>query len=565
VTPWVLNHLWQSTVVTAVAALLALALRALPARVRFWVWTAASLKFLVPLALLATLGNHLAWRPPTSLPEPQTWRAVAQPFVASDAPAAVPATLATHPSPLPVGPAVLGVIWLAGSVTVLAVWLTRWARLLRVVLAAQPGPSVSASLPMRWTSATIEPGVFGLFRPVLLLPVGIAHRLSAEQLEALVAHELCHARRRDNLCALLHMLVEAAFWFVPPVWWIGNRLIAERERACDEAVLAQGADPGEYGDAVVQVCRYYAGAPLPCVSGVTGSDLKRRIADIVNYAGHRSLTWTAKLGMAALLLAVIAAPVAAGRLYAPWQERSELPAPKLSFDVASVKVRPAAPAAGMIGVSTPSPGRLVANCASLRALVFYAYVRDDHRYQDVLGGPAWTNSPCGENTGTFSIEATMPPATTATQSHEMMRSLLAARFKLQVHVETRQEKVFALIVAPEGLKLKPSDPKDDPPTPPHSLSCPADDLNCHMLSPGSWDFDSIANMESRYVGRPIVNKTGLSGHYFITDYHWRGDDAENSSLPTLPELFKRWGLELRSEMGPVDYLVIDHAEMPSGN
>ena len=562
--PWVLNHLWQSSVVTAVAALLALALRDHPARVRFWVWTAASLKFLVPLALLATLGNHLAWRPPT-LPELQTWRAAAQPFVASDVAAAVPTAQQTQPAPLPVGPAVLGVIWLAGTVTVFVVWLTRWARLLRVVLAAQPGPSVAASLPVRRTSATTEPGVFGVFRPVLLLPAGLADRLSPEQLEALIAHEMCHARRRDNLWALLHMLVEAAFWFVPPVWWIGNRLIAERERACDEAVLAQGADPGEYGDAVVQVCRYYAGAPLPCVSGVTGADLKRRIADIVNCAGHRSLTWTAKLGMAGLLAAVIAAPVVAGRLYSPWQQRSELPAPTLKFDVASVKALPAG-APGQVGM-TPSPGRLVATCMSLLSLVSYAYQFDGHRHQDVLGGPAWTNSPCrsrdNEGGTLFNIEATMPPATTATQVHEMMRSLLATRFKLQVHVETRQEKVMALIVAPVGLTLKPSDPKNDPPKPRRGSGCPDDDLHCHFLSPGSWDFDSPARTLSRLLGRPVINETGLSGTYFVTDYHWRGDDAENSSLPTLPELLKKWGLDLKSEMGPWDYLVIDHAELPT--
>ena len=564
--PWVLNHLWQSSVVTAVAALLTLVLRNYQARVRFWVWTAASLKFLVPLAPLATLGNHLAWRPPTSLPDPQTWRAAAQPFVASDVPAAVSAALATEPSPLPVGPAVFGVVWLAGTLAVFAVWLTRWVRLLRVVRAAQPGPAVSASLPMLWTSAAIEPGVFGVFHPVLLLPAGITDRLSPEQLEALVAHELCHARRRDNLWALLHMVVEAALWFFPPVWWIGNRLIAERERACDEAVLAQGADPGEYGEAVVQVCRYYVSAPVPCVSGVTGADLKRRIADIVNYAGHRSLTWSAKLGMAALLAAVIAAPLAAGRLYAPWQQRSELPAPALSFDVASVKARPAEPFVGVSGVSSPSPGRLVATCVSLTALVSYAYMFDDHRYLDVVGGPAWSKSKCNniDSANTFDIEATMPPATTATQRHEMMRSLLAARFKLQVHVETRQEKVFAMVVAPGGLKLKPSDPKNDPPNPLEGLGCPDGDVHCHLMAPRSWAFDNLAQFLSRWVGRPVFNKTGLSGFYLVTDYRWR-DDGEDSSLPTLPELVKRWGLELKSEMGPVDYLMIDHAEMPTGN
>ena len=52
-----------------------------------------------------------------------------------------------------------------------------------------------------------------------------------------MAHEVMHVRRRDNLRAALHMFVEAAFWFHPIAWWLGRRLVEERERACDEAVL----------------------------------------------------------------------------------------------------------------------------------------------------------------------------------------------------------------------------------------------------------------------------------------------------------------------------------------
>ena len=58
---------------------------------------------------------------------------------------------------------------------------------------------------------------------------------------AIVAHELCHVGRRDNLAAAVHMIVEAVFWFHPLVWWIGTRLVEERERACDEEVLPMAA------------------------------------------------------------------------------------------------------------------------------------------------------------------------------------------------------------------------------------------------------------------------------------------------------------------------------------
>jgi hypothetical protein len=81
-----------------------------------------------------------------------------------------------------------------------------------------------------------EPGVFGVRRPVLLLPEGVTDRLTASQFEAILAHEICHLGHSDNFVSAIHMFVEAVFWFHPLVWWIGARLMDERERACDEVV-----------------------------------------------------------------------------------------------------------------------------------------------------------------------------------------------------------------------------------------------------------------------------------------------------------------------------------------
>ena len=85
---------------------------------------------------------------------------------------------------------------------------------------------------------------------MLYLPPGIADHLDDAQLKAIVAHEQCHIRRRDNLTAALHMLVEAVFWFHPLVWWIGTRLVEERERACDEEVVRTGSDPEVYAESM---------------------------------------------------------------------------------------------------------------------------------------------------------------------------------------------------------------------------------------------------------------------------------------------------------------------------
>ena len=110
-------------------------------------------------------------------------------------------------------------------------------------LALRIAPAFEITDTRALSSARLEPGVFGIFRPFLLLPEGLSDHLTPAQFEAIVAHELCHVRRRDNFSSAIHMVVEALFWFHPAVWWIRARLVEERERACDEAVLRMGSDP----------------------------------------------------------------------------------------------------------------------------------------------------------------------------------------------------------------------------------------------------------------------------------------------------------------------------------
>ena len=77
------------------------------------------------------------------------------------------------------------------------------------------------------------------------------------------------------------MLVEGLFWFHPLVWWIGNRLCEERERACDESVVAGGVRPLVYAEGILKTCRFYVQSPLACASGVSGADLKLRVGAIL--------------------------------------------------------------------------------------------------------------------------------------------------------------------------------------------------------------------------------------------------------------------------------------------
>ena len=121
------------------------------------------------------------------------------------------------------------------------------------------------------------PGVWGLRRPVLLLPDGIAEHLAPAELEAVLLHELEHVRRRDNLFGLFQTALRCLYWFHPLVWWLERRMLAERERACDDRVVALGAAPRLYAKSLLKVVRFGLAGPMVGVSAAAASDLRRRI------------------------------------------------------------------------------------------------------------------------------------------------------------------------------------------------------------------------------------------------------------------------------------------------
>ncbi len=321
-----LNHLWQSTLFAAAAGLLTLALRKNRAPVRYWLWFAASVKFLIPFSLLVTIGSQFEWRAAPAAAPAQFFSVVNE----ISQPIALPAQL-PRPAKEPEAPTVLLGLWLCGVSVVAYAWARQWLRVRAALRVASP---LHLTLPIRAMSspARLEPGVFGVFRPVLLLPEGITDRLTPSQWNAILAHELCHVRRRDNLTAAIHMAVEAIFWFHPLVWWIGKRLVDERERTCDEEVLLAAGDPQDYAEGILNVCKLYVESPLACVSGVTGSNLKNRIRAIMTERVAGDLNFAKKLVLTAAGMAALAAPIGVGILHAPRllaQSRARSPAPQI--------------------------------------------------------------------------------------------------------------------------------------------------------------------------------------------------------------------------------------------
>ena len=270
-----LDHLWQSTLFAGAIALSMPMFRRQSASLRFWLWFSASIKFLFPFALLMMLGHRIlsAMAPAVVAPVLALVRPAAMPF------AAIAALAAPAPANIPATD-LAAVVWGAGLIAIGLLCLSRWLDLRATLKDADP-VAMSAPVPVKSAPSFLEPGLVGIYRPVILLPLGLAQHLTPAEMEAVLAHELCHLRRRDNLLAALHMLVEGLFWFHPLVWWIGKRLCEERERACDECVVAGGVRPLVYAQGILKTCRFYVQSPLACASGVSGADLKLRVSAIV--------------------------------------------------------------------------------------------------------------------------------------------------------------------------------------------------------------------------------------------------------------------------------------------
>jgi bla regulator protein BlaR1 len=571
------NHLWQSTIFAVAAWMLTLALRKNRASVRYWIWFTASVKFLVPFSLFVSIGNKFAWHSLPTITQPQITNVIdriSQPFATfTDASAALPAPHVSSVLPL-----LLLATWFCGVAVVLIFWLRSFQRVRAIRRTASSIP-LSLTIPVISSPARMEPGIFGILNPVLILPAGISERLTPAQLNSVIAHELCHVRRKDNLTAAIHMLVEAIFWFHPFVWWIQTRLVAERERACDEAVVADTNDPQIYAEAILNVCKLYLESPMRCVSGVTGSNLKKRIRAIVSERVAGELNFARKFVLAIAAAVALAVPIFVGLIAAPSTRAQSTARPQ--FEVISIKrdLSETVPASMRY-----EAGRFTARNFSLGRLINNAYGP-----QKVLGTPNWYSSE------RYDIDAKVeesiaqklqkrPFDQQLAQVMLMLQSALEDRFQLKLSHESREFPAYVLIVAKGGPKLTPT---TLPPIDPDHPSDP-EIRRPRVPEPGQFiatgaPIASILGTVSRELGGPIVlDQTGLKGEYDFT-LKWTpgaglptsmpisGQDSETAALPDpsgtsiFTALQEQLGLKLETKKAPVDVLVIVHVERPSEN
>jgi uncharacterized protein (TIGR03435 family) len=253
-----------------------------------------------------------------------------------------------------------------------------------------------------------------------------------------------------------------------------------------------------------------------------------------------------------------------------------LPAQSPVFEVASI--RPTAPGgrqgAGLAGVQPG--GRFIAGGVTLRRLVAGAF--DDAQ---VVGGPAWMD------TDRFDINARAEGDPPPAEIVQMVRSLLADRFKLVLHTETREAPIYALTTARGDRRLGPTLRESDgqcaqearnfvPQFAPGPPPCGDFRLGARALTARGMTMARLARLLRGRVGRPVLDRTNLDGAYDL-ELEWSSDlglqqappagagaaELTPDGLSLFTALQEQLGLRLDATRGPVDVIVIDRAEPPT--
>jgi uncharacterized protein (TIGR03435 family) len=243
-----------------------------------------------------------------------------------------------------------------------------------------------------------------------------------------------------------------------------------------------------------------------------------------------------------------------------------LAASQISY-VASVKPNNSAEARGF---SEYHPGgRFSATAVSVRVLIHIAYRNQDYQ---LVGGPAWFS------TKRYDIAAKVDDNPPPSQE-VFLRALLADRFELAVHNETRQLPIFALVPARSDGRLGQHLTKSDfdcaaymaaPHALPDAQRTPAcgTRINIGMLSGKSIAMTQLATSLIPFVGRFTIDRTGLAGRFDV-ELTWTPEQVSESPETAGPSIFtaiqEELGLKLAAERGPVDVLIVDRAKEPSEN
>ena len=243
------------------------------------------------------------------------------------------------------------------------------------------------------------------------------------------------------------------------------------------------------------------------------------------------------------------------------------------FEVASIK--PADPNARGMRVQMAPGGRLTASGVTVKFLIQQAYNVKDFQ---ITGGPNWI----GSDRYDISTKAEGEGQITPEQLRPMMQALLADRFKLTFHRETKEMPVYALVVGKNGPKMHESERAPDGDR--EGRGGTQIRMSRGQITAQAMPMSMLATQLSNRLGRNVVDKTGLTGNYdFTLEFTPEGMQGMGTGMPPReggadapppvdspgPSIFTavqdQLGLKLESQKGPVEILILDRIERPSEN
>ena len=232
--------------------------------------------------------------------------------------------------------------------------------------------------------------------------------------------------------------------------------------------------------------------------------------------------------------------------------------PAQVFEVASVRLvdHPVTPHAVSLAISHD---RLTIDAAALRQITGLAFSIQRVRVQ---GGPAWMDADL------WDITAKAPsPEATRDDFRAMLQSLLAERFKLAVHLETRELPEYALVPWKDGPRLKPAGEEGKPSVSPSGTASGGRRIEFHKYS-----VNTLVNTLSNILGTPVIDKTGVPAGTYDYTLEWVDSQAASAGAEhpdSGPSLFvalqEQLGLKLEVKKVPTEVLLIDHVEKASAN
>jgi len=432
-------------------------------------------------------------------------------------------------------------------------------------------PPIRRSTRLLLSSDIASSMAVGFLHPAVILPESLPGELAQPEMEHVLLHEVAHIARKDDWTNLLARLLGAALALHPVAWWILRQIEREREIACDDWVVARTGSARSYAQSLarmseLRMAKQGTGQGEALASGIFGGG--SRLGERIKMLLDRGRVFSPRASRARVAVSALAlAGCLVAGAFAPQLIAFAQAMPQ--FEVASVKAQPWTGQPGSTMGIFVRGNTLTAEHIDLDGLVSFAHdLRDPVQ---LSGGPAWAAHGVLVGSDLFQVSAkaagdTPPPME---QFRLMLQALLADRFKLKVHHVSKDLPVYNLVVGRNGSKIKESE---------------ADAKFSMLIRPLGTQGIRIAalhapmtnllNQLPHYAGRPVFDKTGLTGTYDFT-LEWVLDggagagpdvsapDSNGASLFTA--LQEQLGLKLEPGVAPFDTVVIDHAEKPDAN